>query len=280
MTTIFIDKVFRLNKISSMGERNKFTEAIILNIREQGENNRSVCAMSPDMGIFYGTLYGGPKSKLKSLVQPFNYGTIFIYEDENRHLRKISDFDVKNFHTALKENLYKIWAANLASEILIKTKCAGDDRSSFVLLKAFMDGIDSTDENGARIGTIRFLWRYLSLLGVQPEVTECSGCGRKLFSENPSEELSSHFIPATSGMVCRECGQSYEKSRDSGIGFFSVTEQALHYLDAISNLTPGQVRRLTLSQNSMDSLKRLLFHLIEAAVGSPLMSLKSGFGIL
>ncbi len=261
-----------------MGERNKFTQAIILTVREQGENNRTVCALSRDYGIIYATLYGGPKSKLKSLVQPFNSGTLFIYDDENRHTRKISDFDVKNFHTSLKENLFKTWAANLACEIMLKTKCAGDDQSAFILLSAFIDGIDAEDENGARIGTIRFLWRYLSLLGIQPDVTECIGCARNFLDMKSGS--GAFFIQALNGFVCNDCKEAYVHSKSTGGLFYSMTPEAMKYLDAINCLTPGQVRRMTLQAESLDDLKRLTYHLIESAVDSPLLSIQSGHGIL
>ncbi len=55
-----------------MGERNRRTKAIIISIRIQGESNRTVTVLSPDDGIFYATLYGGPKSRMRSLVQQFN----------------------------------------------------------------------------------------------------------------------------------------------------------------------------------------------------------------
>lgn len=260
-------------KCHSMGERNKYTEAVVLTVREQGENNRSVCAVSPETGIFYATLYGGPKSKMKSLVQPFNSGIMFIYDDENRKLKKISDFDVKNFHTSLKESLYKMWAANLAAEILMKTKCAGDDRAAYMLLKAFIDGLDAVDETSARAATVRFLWRYLSLLGVQPDTESCISCSQNL--PYAGENSLSFYSPASNGFLCRECAG---KPKD-GLTL-SVTGEALHYLHAISTQTPGSVRRLPLSAESCDNLRRITFYLIEQAAGTRLLSLKSGYGIL
>src|SRR5574344_858246 len=105
--------------------RNTSFESLILSTRPQGENNRSVCAFSSDDGIFYATLYGGPKSKLRALASPFNRGRMWLYRDEVRKTAKITDFDVQNFHPSFRENLYKSWAASLAAEVILKTKCAG-----------------------------------------------------------------------------------------------------------------------------------------------------------
>src|SRR5574344_511702 len=189
-----------------MADRNSITTAIILTVQEQGENNRTACAFSADLGVFYATLYGGAKSKMRALVQPFNSGTLWLYIDEVRHSKKITDFDVTNCHPTLRTSLYKMWAANLAAELVLKTKCAGDDKESFRLLSAYIDGIDACDENNARLGTIRFLWRYLGLLGVQPDVHECIQCGKLLLSdnnaaqnENTAASNSAMYFPTLNG---------------------------------------------------------------------------------
>ncbi|MDE6773771.1 MAG: recombination protein O N-terminal domain-containing protein [Treponemataceae bacterium] len=58
--------------------RNTAQEAIILSTRLTGESNRSVTLFSAEDGIFYATLFGGPKSRLRSLVVPFNRGTVWL----------------------------------------------------------------------------------------------------------------------------------------------------------------------------------------------------------
>src|SRR5574344_657611 len=123
-----IESTFPERYTCIMGERNSTTGAIILTVQEQGENNRTACAFSADLGVFYATLYGGAKSKMRALVQPFNSGTLWLYTHEVRHSKKITDFDVTNCHPTLRTSLYKMWAANLAAELVLKTKCAGDDK--------------------------------------------------------------------------------------------------------------------------------------------------------
>ena len=255
-----------------MGERNSQTKAIILSVKAQGENKRSVTALSPDLGIFYATVYGGPKSKLRSLAQQFNSGTAYIYTDESKRSRKLSDFDAENVHPTLRTNLYKMWAANLGAELVMKTKCAGDDKTSFLLLKSFIDGIDACDEAGARLGTIRFLWRYLRLLGVQPEIHECSGCGSELLiQKNPI-----YYVPFQSAFFCADCSSTFSDAPDT----IQVTSGGLKYLAAINELRPGEVRAMKIEKNDAYAIKRLVYFMIEQAAGSKLNALESGAGIL
>ena len=237
-----------------MPERNKSTQAIILSVKQQGENNRSVCIVSPDRGVFYATLYGGAKSKMKSLVQPFNTGLIYLYEDEARHFIKISDFDVKSCHLSLHTDIYKMMAANLASEILIKTKCAGEYAEAFKLFSAFLQGLELTQGFESRTGTIRFLWRYIRLLGLQPHIN---------------------------GFACRDCtpsfseGQKFAKQEAP-----ALSSSSLFYLNAVNTMRPSTVRGMELSHQNESELKNFLFMLIEQALGSRLNSLETGSGIL
>ena len=230
-----------------MGERNKRTDAVIVSVREQGENNRSVCVFSPDEGIFYATLYGGAKSRYRALVQQFHSGIIYFYDDEVKKNRKLTDFDVKKQHTSLRTSLYKFWAANLAAELLIKTKCAGDNKSSFVLFNALIDGMDAVDEKEARLGMLRFLWRYLGLLGVQPDAGHCASCGGIPGRTNI-------YSPGINGFLCPDCSLPLSKE-DSPI---LLTKEALDYLEAINNETPAFVRRIELDTQSEYSLKSSL----------------------
>lgn len=159
--------------MACVGERNRRMQAVILKVRDTGAGNSLVTMLSEEGGIISSLLYGGPKSKLRSLVQPFNSGNVWLYEDKAKESSKITDFEVSAAHMRLKASLYKIWAASLAAEIVLKTHAAGEPKDAFILLSAFLDGIDASDENGARLGTVRFLWRYLGLLGVQPQVADC-----------------------------------------------------------------------------------------------------------
>lgn len=219
-------------------------------------------------------LYGGPKSRLKSLVQPFYSGILYIYSDESRNSIKITDFDAQNCHLSFRTSLLKSWAASFACELVLKTKCAGETEKAFVLLCAFLDGIDSVDENEARLGILRFVWRYLGLLGLQPEPRTCCGCGSSLLSH----EHNASYIERQNGFVCADCISFAPENRTQGN--FRIDLDSLTYLTAINELPPGQVRKLLVPSESVYNMKRLLYSMIEKACGMQLETLKSGIGIL
>ena len=274
--------------------RNSTQEALVLAVREQGENNRSVTLLSPQEGILYATLYGGAKSKMRSLVSPFNRGRIWLYKDEVRHSVKITDFDVQSYHLSFRESLFKSWAAQLAAETVIKTKCAGSAAECWRLLNGFLDGMELSDENESRIGLIRFIWRYLALLGIRPRTDRCAWCGASFHAAAVSADSLRHravYDEAENGFICADClAGSGESAAQSGAGgyrngyaparTFTAGKAALTYLEAVSDLEPKAVRAIPLDAATMAELKSLCYHLLEAACGSRLSALDSGLGIL
>ena len=256
--------------------RNMAQEAIVLSTRLTGESNRSVTLFSAEDGIFYATLFGGPKSRLRSLVVPFNRGTVWLYRDERRQSYKITDFDVTHYHLSFRENLFKSWAAAFAAEILVRTRCAGSNGPSWTLVNALMDGMELTDENGSRLGLVRFLWRYLGLLGIRPQTRQCVACGGSFLSGTITENTLSWkaaYETAENGFVCADCADVLSRQ-------FVLGRNALTYLEAVSDLPPHRVRAISVDAKTMAEMKQLCFYLIQQACGTKLKSLESGVGIL
>ena len=257
-------------------ERNFSDEAIILSVSPAGEHNRCACVFSGRSGIFYAVLYGGPKSKLRSLVSPWNRGKLFLYRDKK--YVKITDFDVRNFHPSFRENLFKSWAASLAAELLIKTKCAGSPAETWMLLNGFLDGLELCDEKNGRLGLIRFLWRYIGLLGVRPDASHCVRCGASFFTGTSADNEVLYtgtrivFNAAENGFLCSSCACGKDED--------SLSIEAVRYLAATAEMTPREARIRQIDHSSENEIKQLVFLLTEAAAGTKLKSLESGIGIL
>ncbi|MFA6856428.1 MAG: DNA repair protein RecO C-terminal domain-containing protein [Treponema sp.] len=257
--------------------RNYVTQGIIFSIKPQGENNSSVGFMTKDNGLVYATLYGGPKSKLRSLVSLWNSGTAYLYCKEGSDISKnvkVTDFDVQNYHLTFRENLYKTYAASLAAELIIKTKCAGSTEKCWYLVSGFFDGLEFASGRQCATGTVRFLWRYLDLLGIRPEISHCILCGREFFTGNSSGDRVL-YNPVENGFTCSFCAEQDKKAHT-----FILSLEAARYLYAVSELSPAAVRPLPVSDDSLSEIKRLVFFLVEQASGTKLKTLETGTGIL
>jgi len=253
-----------------MANRNSVTQAIILKTQIQGEHNRNVCLLSETEGIVHATLYGGAKSKLSALVQPLSSGKLWLYTDSTRNMTKISDFDAQKSRLNIRESLYRLYASNLACEIVMKTKAAGEAKTVFYLLNGFLDGLDAIADKEAHSALVRFLWRYLAVMGIQPPTDKCMSCHTNL--QNIKEDVA--YVSSFDGFLCSNCANEMQNA-------FHISPEAHSYLSAMaSSLSPRAVRAMSLSPLSLSQLRTLLFYLSEEAVGMKLKSIETSVGIL
>lgn len=262
-------------------QRSSFTPAIVLSLKAAGENNTTVTLLTPDKGIVYATLYGGPKSRFRSLIGQFNIGKIWLYDNPEKNQTKISDFEPESFHLSFSQSLYKMYAASLACELAIKTHCAGSNEQTFYLIKGFLDGMDLCNEEQSKLGLIRFLWRYLQLLGIQPEINFCSICNKSFFNSQFTIDSLFYYNISDNSFVCSECLNQLKDYSNSGTSYtFELTYGALFYLYGISNFAPKDVRNLHITKVEYEQLKQLVLFLIENNAGTKLNSIETAVGIL
>lgn len=264
------------------------TSAIVISLKPAGENNSNVTLITENKGIVYATLYGGPKSKLRSLVSQWHSGIIYLYENPEHNQIKISDFDVKNYHISFGENLFKFYAASLAAEIVLKTKCAGSNELCWKLFSGFLDGLELATEEQGKVGLLRYLWRYLELLGVQPDSTTCGFCGQTFLNHKFAPESETYYNISDNFFICSSCAtnnyQNIQKNKENNLSqsdrLFPLKLKAINYLSAINMLKPAEVRKLSIDKECYDQIKNIVFYLIENTVENKLNSIETGMGIL
>lgn len=285
----------RENKLN----RNYSSEALVLSLSSLGENNSLVTLLTRDRGIVKACLYGGPKSKLKSLCAQFHSGKVWIYETPEKNQNKITDFEVTKYHNSFSENLFKSYAALLASELVIKTECAGGGDNilnCWNLINGFFDGLELCNEEQGKTGLIRFLWRFVHLSGLMPDTEECESCGNPLSgpvpekvrilqemfgspsvqnqvnnSQNPG---SVYFSTYSCSFLCNECAAG---SQGPAI---PISQTGLKYLSSIINMPASASRNMPLDKDSYFQIKNIVYTMAEKCANGPLNTLKTGTGIL
>lgn len=250
--------------------RNFVTDAIVFSVKPLGENNSSVCFLTREFGIVYATMYGGAKSRLRSLASAWNSGRAFLYTKEKSpdlHGSKLSDFDVKNYHLSFRENLYKLYAASFAAELIIKTNCAASFELCWHLAKGFFDGLELANNHESSLGLIRFLFRYLDLLGVKPDASHCAICKKK-FAYGNDDENAVVYDETENYFVCASCAKKEAR--------FFLSEEAALYLVAATDEDAKTARAKKISSEAEKNAKSLVFFLAEQAAGTKLKSLDIG----
>ena len=258
--------------------RSTSTSAIVLSLRPLGENNSSVTLLTSNNGIVYAVLYGGPKSRLRSLVSQWNSGKVWLYENPEKNQIKISDFEVVNYHPSFSQNLFKSYAASLAAEIAIKTRCAGSASQCHRLVSGFLDGMELCDEEQSRLGLLRFLWRYLELLGIQPNSHACCNCGKTFLDTRFAPNAVSYYNGMENSFICPDCVESGGSSQSGNM--INVHFSAVQYLSALTVLSPSEARKLSIDQEVYGQIRQLVFFLIENSIDQKLNSIETGMGIL
>lgn len=277
--------------------RNSSLEALVLSTRAVGEDSRLATILSPQRGIFSAMVYGGRKGKLRSTVSPYHVGTMWIYSDVVKDSIKVTDFDPVKCRVDIRNNLYKVCAAALCAELVIKTHGLGahgihsggadgsesspDEDELWVLVNGFLDGLDVSSEEASRIGTLRFLWRYIGLMGLQSDCSRCMHCGSNMISCYSALENIFSCADCVHTSHSADFSQGGRSGAHSGAGvLFYLGEESVDYLRSVNTLSPKEVRAKQLHAQSIQELHELLYFLIRNSAESKLKTLDAGRGIL
>lgn len=248
--------------------RDSVLQSVILQVKPYSKENSIVTALSENLGLFDAVLYGGAKSHLRSLVQPFFRGTLWIYTDNSKNTRTIKDFVVESFHESFIKSLVKTFSATLASELVLKTKCAGGDSLNvWKYYNGFLDGLDISCNEDCSVALLRFLWRFIGILGLQPDCNKCNSCG-EIFTKN-----GAYYTRLEEGFLCKNCCDNLQFA-------IHISLDTLKYLLCVNNDTARASRSVILSKICIQEIRTLLFTMIRSCVTEPLDTLDAGRKIL
>jgi DNA repair protein RecO (recombination protein O) len=147
------------------------TEALVLRVRQSGESNREAFFLTAELGIVRATVYGGPKSKLRSYVSPNHAGTLYLYHDPVRDSYKVSDFDVSAWRPGIREMYERSQAASAIAETILASEGGGAGRENALqLANASLEALDNAGTGVTRRLVLHFLWNWAEILGVSPDL--------------------------------------------------------------------------------------------------------------
>lgn len=241
-----------------MNSRNWQVPALVLELKDMPSSHKLVTFLvnkDGEASLLKATLFGGAKSKLSSYVLPFYTGTLWLYANPVKDANKIVDFSPIKVRPSIRASLSRIWAASFASEFAMKLKgCI-----SWVLINAFLDGINASSDDECHLGLLRFIWRVASSSGLAPSLEFCDSCQNKIEGETCFDHSLNVFL-------CNNCCVNKK-----GSSYLSI--EAKNYLTSILNAEPKKVRKMEVSENCVCSLTKFLFRFAIDMAGSSLYSL-------
>ena len=242
--------------------RNVSHSALILRSRPSGEANRDVWLLTAETGLLRATVFGGPKSRLRSYASPFHSGQAWVYHDPSKDSRKLSDFDVRSWRPGLRELYERAMAADAVAETVLASHGGGGNWGrALSLAEAALDALTLADSETCSRIVLCFLWQWADFLGLRPEFDCCSLCGKPV----PPGALIK-FSPREGGVVCAAC-----RNEGQG-GYVDAGSVCRRWLETVRPLPPAEITRYTLDENSFREAKSLTTAILAEALGRRLAS--------
>jgi DNA repair protein RecO (recombination protein O) len=241
---------------------------LCLRVRPVGESNREAWFLSAEEGIIKATVFGGPKSRLRAHVAPFNQGRIWIYHDPVRDSRKVTDFDVHSWRPGLRELYERTMAADAMAETLLATHGGGGAwETALNLAGNTLDCLENADDKTCRHVLLNFFWTWTDFLGVQPVLNHCVFCA----CEVPPLAVLWYDLEEGS-LYCENCRAGITKSQITGFKNtgFNLGPGARRWLLSVSDMEPRQAQRYSMDNTSMKQARSLILNILGEALGKRL----------
>ncbi len=188
------------------------TEGIVLKSFDFRETSRIATFFTRDFGKVKGVLKGIRKDpkKFASSVEKFSLNDIVYYQHRNSDLHLVSQCDMKDFFSGLRQDLERMTAASYASE-LVDTLMPAEERNLeiYQLTQTFLKSLQTTKDPGKLVQTFQI--KILSLSGFQPHLETCVRCTEKV-TDAP------RFSLALGGLLCPRCKDSGGEATPISLG--------------------------------------------------------------
>jgi DNA repair protein RecO (recombination protein O) len=234
--------------------RNLNYSALILKTGRSGEANRDVRLLTAEAELLRATVFGGPKSRLRSDASPFHSGRAWVYHEPVKNTYKLSDFDVSSWRPGLRELYERVMAADAVAHAILESHGGGGNwPRALSLAEAALDALCDADCDTCTRILLWFLWQWAGFLGIAPDLNHCSVCGK-------TGVMRLNYSQGEGGMVCGACAKPGSVLNDAGPG-------CRHWLETVEPLSPMLLNRYTLDKKSLNETQSLLTVILSEALG-------------
>jgi len=188
------------------------TKGFFLTEVDRGESDKLFVVYTKDFGKLkiLGRAIRKIKSKLRAGAREFCLSEIEFIQGKTH--KTLTDTVLIDSFQSIRKDLEKLKVGFQISNALDKlVKDEEKDEKIWELLNKTFRRLAISDKRQAIGDKIYyyFLWNLLSILGYQPELYECSSCGKEL------KPFQLYFSPEQGGVVCNVCAQRIKKEDSS-----------------------------------------------------------------
>src|SRR3989440_8626734 len=175
-------------------------DAVVLRRLDYGEADRILTLLTREHGKLSVIAKGSRRARARAAngLDLFAHARMMLARGHNLDVVAQAERvgDVRNISGDLHRTAYACLVAEVADKVLEERHRVDD---VFELVVVSIERLN-TPERSARVESAWFVMRILDLLGYQPQLFDCAGCGEAL------PEAASWFSPLLGGMLCRKCG--------------------------------------------------------------------------
>ncbi|MCI0513729.1 DNA repair protein RecO [candidate division KSB1 bacterium] len=193
------------------------TEAVVLRNIRLGETSKILTLYTRHLGIEKVVAKGSRsiKSRYWGALEPLNHIQIVFYHHSQRELQLLSQADIVQTFSDVRQDLRKTAYALAVGEILMRTQFQGE--SNFQLFHLLVDTLSAMNASAwLPVSTfLGFQVKFLDLTGVSPNLNQCLICQRTI------ERAPVGFDFEGGGIVCQSCRPFQGKTllSDKGLRF-------------------------------------------------------------
>ena len=178
------------------------TTGIVVRSTKYGNSSKIVSLYTRDFGKVSGIARGARrmKSQFGGGLEPFVETEIIFYYKKERSLQTITDSDICEPFTLVRNNLYKSVFAYAACE-MIDGLVEEPSETVYNLLAVYLHTLGSMENKKAEILFWSFQLKLFTVLGYQPELAVCMACSE------PLPQAADRLYLDQGGVVCPQCRQ-------------------------------------------------------------------------
>jgi len=257
---------FGIAQVRSLTRRHLRSPALILRTTPTGEIHRLVTFLSPSVGLVRAMAYGAAKttSRMRLATLLFIHADLRLYRDPVKDQHKITEIACCDEFGGIRTSLARYYAASLWAEVVLRSPGSAEPTDLFGLLIDCLRGLQSADQAMQRGLMVQFIWRYLKLSGLQPDLDRCAVCDEPL-----AQSATSYLAEMYGDIRCADCSTSGDRPLSAG---------ARAYLSHTALLSPARAACVHLQDDA--ALRHELFRMVQRALDTPLEALQVGAGVL
>ena len=177
------------------------TKALVIKKLDYGDTSKIATFFTEDFGKISAIIKGArsPKSKMGSVVDILNTVQIVYYKKESREVQLVSQAELINHYTKIKEDLDKLKYGSSVAELLLNLTL--EDEAHPKLYKGtarILDLMNESDEP-AEIYFAKYVLFFLKEMGYEIQLEKCSSCEKDIEIGMP------YSFSYNSGILCSGC---------------------------------------------------------------------------